>query len=128
MSPETRLIVASAVVTAIISIVSAFAAAALFAVAMKGTGVFAGSYRQLKVVGANEGQQCDGACPFYGMGQCALVLGTGARNPTGYDFSPFGNKVLETFRILIIDDQAAIRAEAADLTAMENSFFLFSRF
>jgi hypothetical protein len=75
-------------------------------------------------VSSHVGQQGDGARSLYGVGQRPLVLGTGARDTAGYDFAPLGDKVLETLRIFIIDNQAAVCTEAADFSSMEKAFFL----
>ena len=52
-----------------------------------------------------------------------LVLCTVARDPPGNDFSPFGNKISEDSRVLIIDVHFLIGAESTNL-APDERFFL----
>ena len=51
------------------------------------------------------------------------MFGTASRNSSGYDFAAFGEKIFKCLWIFVIDYEAGVGTEAANLAAMINSFF-----
>ena len=56
--------------------------------------------------------------------QFSLVIGTSAGHSPGHDLPPLRNKMLEKFRILVIDCNIRILAESADPFPYIYPFFL----
>ena len=72
--------------------------------------------------GRRKRQDGDTARSLDRHGDFPLMLGTVSRDPPGNDFSPFGNKITKDPRILIVDAQLLVRAEATDLSSQEGFF------
>ena len=89
-------------------------------------GKFAGSRGNLANISRSHvWQKCNRAGTFDGMLKGALVLGTTAGYPSGYDFAAFRNEIPQRFRVFVINDKTAVGTESANLTAVIDSFFSF---
>jgi len=67
----------------------------------------------------------DGACAFDCDSQFSLMSGAIARDSSGHDFTAFRDKIIENHRVLIINLNIRVRAEAAELLSVKK--FLLGR-
>jgi hypothetical protein len=77
----------------------------------------------MQIYGSNIGQQRNCSRALDGMRQGPLMFCTATRYPPGDDFSTFGNKMLQRFWVLVVDDQTRICTEAAYLAPVIDAFF-----
>lgn len=77
----------------------------------------------MQVYRSDIGQQRDRPRALDSVCQRPLMLCTTTGYPSGNNFAALGDKMLERFRVLIIDDQTGIRTKAADLAPVIDTFF-----
>ena len=76
---------------------------------------------------ANIGKKSHISCSLDGDRQISLMLSANARSSAGNDFSLFGNKLLQSVDVFIIDDGIFFGAEQANLL-FGSAAHLFARF
>jgi hypothetical protein len=72
---------------------------------------------------AHEREQRDLPGLFDGQGQLALMLGTGAGDPSGNDFPPFRDELFQGFGVFVINGHVIVHAEPANFAALVKSVF-----
>src|SRR5215471_174579 len=75
--------------------------------------------RLASLAGDRERHEGDHARALHGERHLALVLGAVAADAPGHDLAPVGDEVLERLRVLVVDHDLLVGAEAADLAARE---------
>jgi hypothetical protein len=57
--------------------------------------------------------------PLYGSGNFTLMAGTVAGDPTGYNFTSFGNEMTQRINVFVINDKFIIDTKAANFPTMK---------
>ena len=66
------------------------------------------------------GEQRQLTGPLYGLGQFALMLGTGAIDTTRNNFATLSDKITKSFRILVINGHFFVGTKTTNSTAGKN--------